>query len=94
MPADEGTISNASKMAVLFGEDASSGKKCSRTLVMCITETGRAANLVSKYRPPFPVVVISNNECVLRQCSAVFGQLAIKVLPLSTNWEFFCEDRL
>jgi hypothetical protein len=38
-----------------------------------VTETGEAAQWVAKYRPPCPVVVVSNNAHVLRMLSAYFG---------------------
>ncbi len=41
--------------------------------------TGYSAGLIGKYRPPCPVMVVSTEEQVLRQCGICFGQLPLKV---------------
>lgn len=84
MPAEEAALSSASKMAVLFTENTAPEESPEyveppRTMILCITETGSSAKLITKYRPPCPVVVATKSDQVLRQCSAFFGQRAIKV---------------
>lgn len=37
------------------------------------SSSGVAADMVAKYRPPCPVIVISRTEHVLRRCCARFG---------------------
>lgn len=37
-------------------------------LIVCITASGRAPALVSKYRPPVPVVVITPDVHLVRHC--------------------------
>lgn len=44
-----------------------------------MTKTGEAAAKISKYRPPCPIVVVSNDEVVLRQCSVSFAMLPLRV---------------
>lgn len=41
--------------------------------IVVITISGRAAALVSKYRPKVPVFVVSPDEDVLRKCRTVYG---------------------
>ncbi|GFH10858.1 pyruvate kinase, partial [Haematococcus lacustris] len=38
-------------------------------MIIVVTTKGDAARLVSKYRPRVPVLVVTNNERVARQCS-------------------------
>jgi pyruvate kinase len=44
-----------------------------------LTGDGTAARLVSKYRPPCPVVVVSDNEAVLRGLAGYFALYPCKV---------------
>ena len=39
---------------------------------------GLAAGLIAKYRPPCPIVVVSTDEQVLRQCGIAYGMLPLK----------------
>ncbi len=53
------------------------------TLIVVLTETGRAANLISKYRPPCLVVVASTNQ-----------QVAIAMKSLTwhcMSWRVMCD---
>lgn len=43
-------------------------------LVVCISKTGASAGVVAKYRPPCPVVVVSDDDAVLRQCRWAAGR--------------------
>ena len=45
--------------------------------IVCFTTSGRAAALISKYRPVMPVFVVSPDETVIRGCRSVFGQVGI-----------------
>ena len=40
---------------------------------MVLSASGRAAQLVAKYKPPCPVVVVSPSAQVLRQASVLYG---------------------
>jgi pyruvate kinase len=48
-------------------------------LIVAFTETGVAADLLSKYRPPCPIFVASTNEAVLRQTNTHFAQHALPI---------------
>ncbi len=37
------------------------------------TRSGLAAQLISKYRPPCPVITVSDHDWVLRQASLMYG---------------------
>ena len=43
------------------------------SLVLCLTETGRTARLVSKYRPRMPVLCATCDDQVARQCLVLRG---------------------
>ena len=43
------------------------------SLVLCLTETGRTARLVSKYKPRMPVLCATCDEQVARQCLVLRG---------------------
>ncbi|BAM81868.1 pyruvate kinase I [Cyanidioschyzon merolae strain 10D] len=38
------------------------------TMILCLSETGRTARLVCKYRPSCPCLVLTSNELTARQC--------------------------
>jgi len=44
-----------------------------------LTKGGKAAQLVSKYRPPCPIVAVSDDESVLRGLAGYYGIYPVKV---------------
>lgn len=46
--------------------------------MVVMTNNGFASDMITKYRPPHPVIVVSPDERVLRQTNARFGQVAFK----------------
>lgn len=50
-----------------------------RCLQVVLTADGTAAQLVSKYRPPCPVVVVSDSEAVLRGLAGYYALYLCKV---------------
>ncbi|VDM17373.1 unnamed protein product [Wuchereria bancrofti] len=42
-------------------------QSCQAVAVICITVSGRAATLVSRYRPPVPVYAVCTNRAITRQ---------------------------
>jgi pyruvate kinase len=48
-------------------------------LIVCLTETGNTARLVSKYRPGVPIVACSSNDKVVRQLMVSRGVLPLLV---------------
>jgi hypothetical protein len=77
----ESACSAASKIAASFQPpDGAEGKH--NCFVVVHSENGYFADLVSKYRPAYPVFVACPDDQVLRTCRAKFGQLPIK-MPMS-----------
>lgn len=74
----ESTFASVSKMAVDFHEDTNQEETQDGVIMVVMTHKGKASDLVTKYRPPHPVIVVSPNEQVLRQTNARFGQVAFK----------------
>ncbi len=71
IPSAELVLASAASMAVGYHEDTTPeilrpkmAKGHLETLIVCLTKDGSAANLVAKYRPPCPVVVLSTEEQV------------------------------
>mmetsp|Transcript_24730 Transcript_24730/g.44560 ORF Transcript_24730/g.44560 Transcript_24730/m.44560 type:complete len:729 (-) Transcript_24730:1196-3382(-) len=60
---------------------------CNAQLIVTLTQSGAAARMVSKYRPSVPQVVVTADEVVGRQASAVFGQYAFVVGGGQTDLE-------
>lgn len=53
-------------------------------LAIVLSRTGRAADLVAKYRPACPVLVVSDQDWLLRQISPRFGLLPFKVQNITS----------
>lgn len=66
---------SAATMAVLYNEDTTPFKRQKRlrnaALIVCLTESGQPARLITKYRPPSMVFVASTNEQTVRQVFCV-----------------------
>lgn len=45
---------------------------------MVFSKTGAAAKMVFKYKPPCPVIVVSSDDHVLRECSLLYGCFPFK----------------
>ena len=54
-------------------------------LVVVFSATGEAPRVVAKYRPPCPVVVVTDNLTVARHCGALFGAHAFAVTSLQAG---------
>ena len=94
----ESMLSSAASMSVSFYEDttpevmkAKGNGRENNHLIACVSKTGLAANMVSKYRPPCCIVVASDDERVLRQTAIAYGQLPLKVSSLELNAERVAE---
>jgi pyruvate kinase len=48
-------------------------------LQVVLSGGGTAAQLISKYRPPCPILVVSDNEQVLRGLAGYYGIVPCKV---------------
>eukprot|EP00899_Mesostigma_viride_P024158 jgi/Mesvir1/4927/Mv25062-RA.1 len=85
LEALESACSNVSRISIDLGEDVNaSGTWDSNTVALILSDTGRAPNLVAKYRPPIPVIVASSNPWVLRQANVRFGQIPFRVDSLAS----------
>jgi hypothetical protein len=58
--------------------------------IVCITSTGRAPLLVSKYRPAQPVIVVTPDEQLVRHCRRVWGRVEARVPLLLSFLIKFC----
>jgi pyruvate kinase len=50
---------------------------CKAKAILCITSSGRAPALVSKFRPPCPVLVVTPDLQLVRHCRSAYGQIGI-----------------
>jgi len=48
-------------------------------LIVCHTETGRFARLVAKYRPPVPILALSEHRQVVKQLQTTRGVIGHKI---------------
>eukprot|EP00798_Chlamydomonas_sp_ICE-L_P024511 gene24511-10113_t len=91
MAQAESILSSAASMAVGFNEDTTpevlrkKSKKDIDSVICCVTKTGSAAALIGKYRPPCPILVVSDEEQVLRQSGVYFGQCPLKEIGRITK---------
>ena len=46
---------------------------CNAKAIVCITASGRAPALVSKFRPGAPVIVVTPDEQLVRHCRSVIA---------------------
>jgi len=53
--------------------------------ILCITTSGRAPALVSKFRPPMPVLVVTTEPQLVKQCRSMFGQVGILLKPSTST---------
>ena len=73
----EATLASAAKSVVELAEDNESHgnndpEDC--VLIIVVSSTGRAANIISKYRPQGIILVVTDSEKVARGCNAWYGQ--------------------
>eukprot|EP00961_Rhodomonas_salina_P121851 1640547-Rhodomonas_salina.1 len=95
MSAQEATLATAAQSAIEFSEDLDGNGVIDAeegALVVVITRDGSAANLVSKYRPCGPVIVVSDSEDVLRGTMSRFAQIPVKVDSLDGQGKDVSDD--
>lgn len=74
-PADIETLASAAVHAAF---------EVGAALIVVVTVTGRTAMLLSKYRPPCPIVCVTSDEAVARQLQMFRGLHAV-VVPQATS---------
>jgi pyruvate kinase len=88
----ESTMCSAAHMAVLYNEDTTPYLRQRRlrnaACIVCVTDNGLPAHLISKYRPPAMIFVASTNETTVRQVCAphlsrLTGTMAISGVDLN-----------
>ncbi|KAG7524950.1 pyruvate kinase PKM-like isoform X2 [Solea senegalensis] len=75
--------------AVAVGAVESSFKCCASAIIV-LTETGRSAHLVSRYRPRAPIIAVTRNACTARQAHLYRG--IFPVLYTNPTHEVWAED--
>uniref|UniRef100_A0A914ZIR9 Pyruvate kinase n=1 Tax=Parascaris univalens TaxID=6257 RepID=A0A914ZIR9_PARUN len=71
----------------------SAAESCDAKGIVCLTTTGRSASLISRYRPPVPILALCRDLCVARQLHLWRG-----VLPLyyegghNEHWQIEMEN--
>lgn len=75
----EALLSTVSNTAIDFMDTAAMTDAASplSAVIVVASSTGHASALVSKYRPPCPVVVATNSDIVFRQTSGCFAQFPL-----------------
>ncbi|MHA1729643.1 MAG: pyruvate kinase [Promethearchaeota archaeon] len=58
-----------------------------RGKIICFTRGGKSARMISKYRPPMPIIAMTSNKTTARQLNLVWGvdPVFLKKLDLSKN---------
>ncbi|KAK3237337.1 hypothetical protein CYMTET_52583 [Cymbomonas tetramitiformis] len=59
------------------------------TLIICISDQGFMASLISKYRPPVPVLLVTSQAHIARQANAVFAQYPLLVPNLAEEFSTY-----
>jgi pyruvate kinase len=49
--------------------------------IIVLTETGNTARLIAKYRPSMPILTLTNNAYVARQCQGYMNSCQCEVIP-------------
>ncbi|KAG2439977.1 hypothetical protein HXX76_004095 [Chlamydomonas incerta] len=78
----EATLAGVAKSAVTFSMDANGDGVLDASegcVAIVFTRSGLAAQLIAKYRPPCPVIVLSDHDWVLRQASLTYGLYPLRV---------------
>ncbi|KAK0070292.1 pyruvate kinase PKM [Biomphalaria pfeifferi] len=60
---------------------------CMAVAIIVITESGRAAHLVSRYKPRCPIVMVTHNESIAKQSLLYRGVNPIYVPSTDNNWQ-------
>eukprot|EP00198_Chlamydomonas_reinhardtii_P006402 XP_001695738.1 pyruvate kinase [Chlamydomonas reinhardtii] len=78
----EATLACVAKSAITFSMDANGDGVLDASegcVAVVFTRSGLAAQVIAKYRPPCPVIVLSDHDWVLRQASLTYGLYPLRV---------------
>eukprot|EP00960_Hanusia_phi_P009241 266800-Hanusia_phi.AAC.1 len=88
MSIDESILASVSKSAIEFSEDLDGNGVIDSdevAVVIVFTHSGRSADLISKYRPSGPVLVVSDKDEVIKKTNCRFGQHGYKIESLENG---------
>ncbi|VDN29271.1 unnamed protein product [Gongylonema pulchrum] len=69
-------------------------QSCHAVAVICVTVTGRAATLLSRYRPPVPIFAVCRDRMIRRQLHLWRGVFPLYFEAQSTDWRVDLYDRI
>ncbi|GIL77051.1 hypothetical protein Vretimale_3233 [Volvox reticuliferus] len=78
----EATLAGVAKSAITFSMDTNGDGVMDASegcIAVVFTRSGLAAQLISKYRPPCPIICLSDHDWVLRQASLTYGLYPLHV---------------
>ncbi|GIL58673.1 hypothetical protein Vafri_13670 [Volvox africanus] len=78
----EATLAGVAKSAITFSMDTNGDGVMDASegcIAVVFTRSGLAAQLISKYRPPCPIICVSDHDWVLRQASLTYGLYPLHV---------------
>ncbi|EFJ40446.1 pyruvate kinase [Volvox carteri f. nagariensis] len=78
----EATLAGVAKSAITFSMDSNGDGVMDASegcIAVVFTRSGLASRIISKYRPPCPVITLSDHDWVLRQASLTFGLYPLRV---------------
>ena len=77
----EALMGSAATMAIVYNEDTTPQSRAKRlsnaACIVCVTESGIPARLISKYRPPAVIFCVSSNARAVRQARTCLLQTHI-----------------
>ncbi|KAK6104700.1 pyruvate kinase [Brugia pahangi] len=69
-------------------------QSCQAVAVICITVSGRAATLVSRYRPPVPIYAVCTNRAITRQLHLWRSIYPLYFKAINMDWREDLYDRI
>lgn len=67
-------------------------KQAKAKLIVCATETGNTAKLISRLRPQATILGLTSNEVALRKMAFMWGVLPVKVKPFTSANQSFLQS--
>ncbi len=86
-PKSNGIYSDRNVVDAVTFSVVSTAEAVGAKLIIALTESGLTARMVSRYRPAQPVIVMSQNDYVVRQLELVFGCFPARIDHFTTTTE-------